>query len=147
MISRGRPSISTLTTCGFLLIAVLWGGFLGWRQIDGDGSVLDNIEYLTVDWRFSIAGARPAPRGVVIAAIDDETIEKLGAFPLPRSVVARIVRGLAALNPKAIAVDIAFLNPGSPETDKELADALHSARSVIAAVGVFEKNAEQRKDQ
>ena len=147
MISRGRPSISTLTTCGFLLIAVLWGGFLGWRQIDGDGSVLDNIEYLTVDWRFSIAGARPAPRGVVIAAIDDETIEKLGAFPLPRSVVARIVRGLAALNPKAIAVDIAFLNPGSPETDKELADALHSARSVIGVVGVFEKNAEQSKDQ
>ena len=97
MISRGRPSLSTLTTGGFLLIAVLWGGFLGWRQIDGDGSVLDNIEYLTVDWRFSIAGARPAPRGVVIAAIDDETIEKLGAFPLPRSVVARIVRGLAAL--------------------------------------------------
>ena len=63
MISRGRPSFSTLTTCGFLLIAVLWGGFLGWRQIDGDGSVLDNIEYLTVDWRFSIAGrATGAPR-------------------------------------------------------------------------------------
>ena len=133
-----RPSTNALMTCGFLLIAVLWGGFLGWRQIDGDSSVLDNIEYLTVDWRFLIAGARPAPRGVVIVAIDDETIEKAGAYPLPRSTVGRIVTGLAALNPQAIAIDIAFLDPSSPEMDAQLADSLRSTKSVIAAVGLFE---------
>jgi adenylate cyclase len=147
MISFGRLSFSSLVTFGFVLVAALWGGYLGWRQIDGSGSVLDSIEYLTVDWRYAMVGPRPAPRGVVLAAIDDVTIEKVGAYPLPRNVVARIIRGLAALDPKAIAIDIAFLDPRDPETDKELADALHSTRSVIAAIGVFEKNAEQHEDQ
>src|SRR5277367_3716594 len=122
MTGTGRLSLNLSMTCGFILIAIVWGGFLGWRQIDAGGSVLDRIEYLSLDWRFLLAGAGPAPRGVVIAAIDDETIAKAGAYPLPRSAVARIVDGLAALNPQAIAIDIAFLDPGSPEMDTQLVD-------------------------
>jgi adenylate cyclase len=141
-----RLSFSLLMTCGFVLVGALWGGFLGWRHIEGQSSVLDSVEYLTVDWRFLAAGARPAPRGVVIAAIDDETIAKAGAYPLPRSLVARIIAGIAALNPQAIAVDIAFIDPGDPKSDAELADALHATKSVVAAIGLFGKDAGPLRD-
>jgi adenylate cyclase len=132
------PSLASIVTGAFVTAGVLWGGFLGAAQISGVGSFLDGFEYLTLDWRYALAGPRPVPRGVVIAAIDDETVHDAGAYPLPRGEVARIIRGLAALNPEAIAVDIAFLDAGQAEEDKELAEALQSSKSVIAAIGVFD---------
>jgi adenylate cyclase len=141
------PSFTVLTTCGFVAVALLWGGFLGYRQIAGIDSLLDRVEYLTVDLRFLLAGARPAPRGVVIVAIDDETIHAAGAYPLPRSAVAAIVRNVAALDPQAIAIDMAFLEAGQPEQDAQLGDALRSTKSVIAAIGLFDRGAEQALGQ
>ena len=116
------------------------------RRADlGGRLVLDGLEYLTLDWRYALAGPRPAPRGVVVAAIDDEMVHDAGAYPLPRGVLARIIRGLAALDPQAIAIDIAFLDAGQAEEDKQLAEALQSTRSVIAAIGVFD--GERARDQ
>jgi len=140
MMRVGRPSVATVLTCSFALLGLVWGGFLGLRQVEGIGSSLDSVENLTVDWRFALAGPRPAPRGVVIAAIDDETVREAGAYPLPRNILARIIRGLAALNPQVIAIDVAFLDAGQPEVDAELAAALRSTRSVIAAIGLFDRN-------
>ncbi len=139
----GRPSSATVSTLFFVLMGLVGGVFLGAPLLAGVGSVLDGIENLTLDWRVLLAGAQPAPRGVVIAAIDDETVREAGAYPLPRGVLARIVRGLAALDPQAIAIDIAFLDSGPPEADRELAEALSSARSVIAAIGVFDGDGTQ----
>ncbi|MGA2792447.1 MAG: CHASE2 domain-containing protein, partial [Roseiarcus sp.] len=134
----GRPTLASLLTCGFVILGLLWVGFLGFRQIGGVGSIIDGFENLTVDWRYSIAGPRPVPPGVVIVAIDDETVREAGAYPLPRSALARIVRALARFDPRAIAIDIAFLDAGPPGADAELAEALRSTKSVIAAIGLFE---------
>ena len=133
-----RPSGRILLTMVFLLLGIVWGGFIGSRQIAGTASVLDRLEYLTFDWRVLLAGEQAAPPGVVIAAIDDETVRGQG-YPLPRFAVAQMIRALAAHNPQAIALDILFLDPGNPEIDVELGDALRSTASVVAAMGVFER--------
>src|SRR5262245_57696682 len=65
------------------------------------GQSLDSLENFTVDWRFSLVGEQPPPRGVVIVAIDDETLREIGGYPPPRDVLARIVRRLAANGPQA----------------------------------------------
>jgi adenylate cyclase len=135
-----RPSSATVLACTFALLAAAWGSFLGARQVAGVGSALDRFEYLTVDLRFLAVGAQPAPRGVVIAAIDDETIREAGGYPLPRGVLARIVRGLALLGPQAVAVDVLFIDPDRSGSDLELANALNSTRSVVAAIGLFERD-------
>jgi adenylate cyclase len=139
MMRFARPSFETLLACTFVLIGVVWGGFLGARQVAGIGSGLDPLENLTLDWRFLLAGAQAAPRGVVLAAIDDDTVLEAGGYPLPRSVLARIIRELAALDPQAIAIDILFLDSGRPDTDSELAEALRSTKSVVAAIGMFDR--------
>jgi adenylate cyclase len=61
-----------------------------------------------------LVGPRIPPPGVVIAAIDEDTIRQAGAFPLPREVLAKIVRGLARYNPQVICVDMLLLVPASP---------------------------------
>lgn len=135
MIARW-PSAAILA-CAFALLGCAWGGFLGWRQVAGLSSPLDRLEYLTVDWRFALRGVQPAPRGVVIAAIDDATINEVGGYPLPRAVLARMVRTLASHQPQAVALDILFLDHDKADTDLELGNALRATRSVLAAVGVF----------
>ncbi len=135
---RRRLSFETLLTCTFVLIGALWGGWFGLRHLAGYGSALDRLENVTVDWRFVLAGARPVPRSVVIAAIDEETVRRAGGYPLPRELLAQIVRGIAAHAPSAIALDVLFLDPGRPQADRELAEALRAARSVVAAAGVFD---------
>jgi adenylate cyclase len=131
-----NPRTAAILGATFVLIGALWGGFLGWRQVIGAGSFLDRIEYLTVDWRFALRGPQHPPRGVVIAAIDEATIQEAGGFPLPRSMVARILRELAKQGPQALALDMLFVD-AKGEGDAELSDALRATRSVVAAVGVF----------
>ena len=137
MMSLRRPSARATLTILFVLIGATWGGFLGLRHLAARASALDGLENLSLDWRYSLAGPRTPPRGVVIAAIDEETIRQAGAFPLPRGVLAQIVRGIARHNPQVICVDVLLLDPGNAEVDRELADALHAGRSVIGAVALF----------
>jgi adenylate cyclase len=132
-----RARSSRPLTGVFLAAACLLGGWLGVNQIRGAASALDRAENLTLDWRFLLAGARPAPRGVVIAAIDDETLRETGGGAPTRKSLARIVRRIAEFGPRAVALDIALVDPKDAETDAELADALKSATSVVAAIGLF----------
>ena len=60
--ATGGPGSSWLLTGGFLAAAVVVGVGLGALEINGMASPLDRIETLTLDWRFLLAGARPAPR-------------------------------------------------------------------------------------
>jgi adenylate cyclase len=132
-----RPGPSWLLTGGFLAAAVVAGAALGALEVNGVASPLDRIENLTLDWRFLLAGARPAPPGVVIVAIDDETLSEAKDGGPTREMTARIVRALARFHPRSIAVDIAFLNSKGEEADAELAQALKAAPAVVAAIGVF----------
>jgi adenylate cyclase len=135
-----RPPAAAALTLIFALLGAAWGGFLGAWHVAGMSSVLDRLESLSLDWRHSVLGTAKPPRGVVIAAIDDATIARAGSFPLPRSALARIIRGIAAAKPKVIAVDVLLLDPGLPEADLALADALRATGSVIAAAALFDGN-------
>jgi adenylate cyclase len=132
-----RPGPSWLLTGGFLAAALIFGAALGALEIDGLASPLDRIENLTLDWRFLLAGARPAPPGVVIAAIDDEALRDAGGDAPTREMMAGIVRALTAFHPHSIAIDVAFLNSRGAEADADLVGALKTAPAVVAAIGVF----------
>ncbi len=103
----------------------------------GVASGLDRVEDLTLDWRFFLAGARPAPPGVVIVAIDDQTLSEPEGHNLTRETLARIVLAIADFHPRAVALDIAFPDSKGAKPDAELADALRSTPSVVASIGIF----------
>ena len=133
-----RPGPSRLLTGAFLAAALVVGAALGAQEINGLASPLDRIENLTLDWRFLLAGARPAPSSVVIVAIDDETLSDAGSDAPTREMMARLVRALAGFHPRSIAIDIAFLNPRDADVDAKLAAALKAVPAVVAAIGNFD---------
>jgi adenylate cyclase len=128
---------SRLLTVGFVAAALVFGAWLGLKQMMGVASGLDRVENLTLDWRFLLAGARPAPDGVVIVAIDDQTLSEAEGHALSRQMLARLVRAIADFHPRAVALDIAFPDSKGEREDAELAEALKSTPSVVASIGIF----------
>ena len=128
---------SRLLTVGFIASALVCGAWLGLNQMMGAASGLDRVENLTLDWRFLLAGARPAPPGVVIVAIDDQTLSEAEVHAVSRGTLARLVRAIVDLHAQAVALDIAFPDSKGEKEDGELADALKSTTSVVASIGIF----------
>ncbi len=80
-------------------------------ESSGPLAFLSNLELRTLDARFQLRGARqPDPR-VVIVGIDENTLRRVGAFPIPRSAYATLVDRLHAAGAKVIAFDATFPSP------------------------------------
>lgn len=123
-----------------LLLSLGWSLTLALPHLRGEASPFERIEAALTDLRFTLAGPRPVPEGVVVVAIDEATIAAAGGYPLPRAYLARLLRALAGAAPAAIAVDILFLDPGRPEADRDLADALRAAPAVVGMAASFPRS-------
>jgi adenylate cyclase len=131
-----RPSAALLAA----ILAGLWGASLAWSHWRGDFALFERIEAPLADLRFLIQGPRPAPDSITILAIDDETVQAAGSYPLSRAVVARLIDAVGIMRPKVIALDLLFLDPGQAEADQALATALSQTPSVLAAAGTFDRS-------
>ena len=82
-------------------------------------SVSDFSERKSRDLRFLMRGKEKAGGNVVIAAIDDKSLEAIGRWPWSRSVIAKLVTRLRQGGAKAVAIDLLFADPESdPEKQK-----------------------------
>lgn len=100
---------------------------------------LESLENRLLDLRFQLRGTLPVSDQVVIAAIDETSIDRFGRWPWPRSVLAQLVDALAEADASVIGFD-AFL-PEPEAHDAELAAALDQAGNVILPV-VFDFSGE-----
>jgi signal transduction histidine kinase len=81
-------------------------------------------------WR----GVIPAPDDVVIVAIDDESLRRLGQWPWPRAVMAQTLDRIASSKPRAIGLDVIYAEPSTLLDDERLASAIaRSGRVVLPA--------------
>jgi adenylate cyclase len=93
---------ASLTFCTILLVVFLF--LLGLP-------ILDLIELKTFDLRFRSRGhLKPTP-AVVLALVDEKSLDKEGRWPWPRSKMANLVTALSEYGAKVIAFDIGFLEP------------------------------------
>ncbi len=100
------------------LIAVVTLAGLGIYAFSGIGSntraffsFLNNIEQRTLDARFRMRGSRPVDERVVIVGIDEKTLQKVGAWPIPRNAYAKLVDQLSVGGAKIVALDVTFPTP------------------------------------
>jgi CHASE2 domain-containing sensor protein len=118
---RLRP----LVVAGLLAIAAA-----GAAQLSG---LLAPLEAQTVDARFGLRPARPAPE-VVVVAVDDATFNRLGRqWPFPRSLFARATDRLRRAGARLVVFDVQFTEPTRPREDLALYDALGRARGAVLA--------------
>ncbi|HVN87092.1 MAG TPA: adenylate/guanylate cyclase domain-containing protein [Candidatus Binatia bacterium] len=95
---------------------------------------LELLDARAVDYRLIQRGVRPGAGDVLIVAIDDGSIAKLGRWPWPRAVMARLVDRLASAGAAVIGFDIVQSEPteelnvgGLREAAKALDDPTWSA--------------------
>ena len=91
-----------LITAVAVALSLVWGVFLSLRHLDGERTVLDRVESVSADLRFLLAGEREAPDDLVIVAIDDAATRLAGRWPVPRTVIADLVRRISAHGPRAV---------------------------------------------
>src|SRR6266545_7621868 len=73
--------------------------------------ILDLIELKTYDLRFLSRGpSQPSP-AVVLAVIDEKSLDREGRWPWPRSKLAALVDALSQDGARVIGFDIGFLEP------------------------------------
>ena len=92
-------SISTYLT--FLIILVFLIG----------PSFLEIVELKTLDLRFKFRGTVKASDAIVLAVIDEKSLDKEGRWPWARSKIARLIDYLSDDGAKVIGFDIGFLEP------------------------------------
>ena len=99
---------------------------------------VENIEARSLDARFNLRGERPHDQNIVIVGLEETTLQKVGAFPIPRSGYAKMVDQLAKDGAKVIVFDFNF-----PVPEKNSAvDALKRVESEIqgeASTAVLQK--------
>jgi len=74
-------------------------------------SFLDIVELKTLDLRFKSRGTQKPHDAVVLAVLDEKSLNREGRWPWPRSKIARVIDYLSNDGAKVIGFDIGFLEP------------------------------------
>ncbi len=95
-------------------------------------SPLSVLEQGFTAWKYSLRGEQRADTNIVLVYIDSDAIREFG-WPLRRNFHALMVKALADMQAKVIAIDLLFENPSIeyPEYDQLLRHVVANARNVV----------------
>lgn len=92
----------------------------------------DFLENRTLDLWYRWQPPPPVPEDLLIVAIDEPSFQELKLpWPWPRRLHAELIRRLDAAGARLIVLDIIFADPGPPEDDRALAEAIRQADKVV----------------
>ncbi|WP_432787507.1 CHASE2 domain-containing protein [Novosphingobium rhizosphaerae] len=76
-------------------------------------------------------GGPASGQSVLLVEIDDESIARMGGWPWNRTTHAALIDRIKAGNPRAIAYDVLFTEPGDPAVDARLGEAIAAAGPIF----------------
>jgi class 3 adenylate cyclase/CHASE2 domain-containing sensor protein len=123
--------------CSALLFVILWG----W--VDPFG-LRHRMDWLVSDQFLRVRRAPAMHDDIVVVAIDDTSVEQFG-FPVPRSILAGVIRQLTKLEARTILVDILFAEPQRKPVLEEANTWLLPTGSVIGESEFAERMSELRQ--
>lgn len=106
-------------------------------------NTFEKPEYLVQDGLFQ--NKADIDTRVVIIAIDEDSLEKLGRWPWSRAYHAQLINTLAKGDPAAVFLDITLSEPAQdPEEDRQLAEAMEKfGRVIVPVYGVMDPTAKE----
>lgn len=120
---------------GTIFFILLINLFLYFKNPD----FLKQIELRTYDWRMSLSSKNIINDNIIIAAIDNKSLDIIGRWPWDRDTFAKILKKIDEGGAKVIAIDVLFTEPSKAEKDDELAKVLNNRKTVIATAFSFEE--------
>src|ERR1700719_1932263 len=76
-----------------------------------DPGIISTLRARVFDFEQQLAPRTYQPLPVRIVAVDEASLTRFGQWPWPRTLVAKLVRRIAAGNPRVMGVDIIFAEP------------------------------------
>src|SRR5215510_4958527 len=127
---KGKPAIlsrfkGAIWAVASVLLSAILAQWIVWR--------VPGLEMSARDWLMRQRGLLPPADDIVIVAIDEPSLKRFGRFPWPRSLMARALDSLANAQPKAIALDVLYVEPTTRADDAALASAVKRAGKVVVA--------------
>ena len=108
----------------YLIFFILLFILIGLKVINP--GFIKSVSYLSFDLYQKVFPLNNKDSKVIIIDIDEKSLKKFGQFPWNRSIFAKIIENVNALNPKAIGFDIFF-----PEKDKQSPEEIIKSYSLI----------------
>jgi len=113
-----------------LLSLLVAGTYLAWH----DHPVAARIEGASLDLRFLLRGPLEPAEEILLVLIDDDTVADAGAWPLPRTYLARGLERLREAGVAAIGIDLLLLEQGEPAADQSLRQVLTAGEETVLAI-------------
>ncbi|HYW38348.1 MAG TPA: adenylate/guanylate cyclase domain-containing protein [Terriglobales bacterium] len=114
----------------FLLGMVAYGMALAASQ----SVAASDLELWTYDFLVNHGGCYSKENdNIIVVAFDDATVTHLGRFPIPRTVLADVIRRVSTAKPRIVGLDFFLSEPREPAEDAALQEALTDAGNVIVA--------------
>ena len=108
-----KSHILKLTTfrLGVIISLFIFVLFFMKEENNWDFGIFDLMELKALDIKFLDRGRIPEHGDVVIAAIDEKSIERFGRWPWNRIIIAQLIKKLAEEGASVIAFDVVFSDP------------------------------------
>ncbi|MBW4684376.1 MAG: CHASE2 domain-containing protein [Komarekiella atlantica HA4396-MV6] len=124
-LSRGQKEFITATSVAICVLVL--------RSI----GLFQSLEFAALDQFFRLRPNEPPEQRITIVAIDEDSLSRVGSWPIPDSDIAKLLQKLNAYKPQAIGLDI-YRDLVVPNNDfaekpvnKELLDAYKSMPNLI----------------
>jgi len=130
-----RTSFITVAGAAFTVIFLLLALF-------SPAFIDETIEAMLLDYRFRIRNLIRAPDpgdDILIVAIDEETLEEFGTWPLDRRIQAELIRRIMEASPRVLGVDIFYAERQNREADMALEEVFEEFRGRIVLAAGFDR--------
>ena len=110
---------------------------------------LDLMELKTIDLRFQARGTRTPNPEILLAVIDEKSLEEQGKWVWPRSKIAALVTKLSHAGAKVVGLDVGFLEPDDARlvhTIRAIEQEAQKLRSNNKAFDHFLENLKRQSD-
>lgn len=129
---RNRPQ--TIRTGLILGISIALVASVTW--------LVPSLSAASLNLLFRLRGELRAPDDVIVLAIDDHSLQRIGQWPWPRSVMAGVLDKLTQARARSVGLDIIYAEPSAPEEDRRLAAAIARNGRVVLPAQLYEAAAQ-----
>jgi len=102
----------------------------------------DQINDIGYDFTMRLAGGVEPESGVLIVAIDEASLDRVGGWSWSRAIQADLLERVSAGGPAAIGIDILMDDVTTSEADQAMADAIRRTPNLVLAARVDDSESE-----